>query len=153
EALSGRGLATVVNVQLAERDTAQTKFDLSQANAAQHDAMYTLLAAMDLTPTTTLRVVDSSTRPLPPHTRRTLDGGRGQGLRRRPDLLAVLAKLRATDANSAAARSALGPKLAVSGNVQGNIGRLSVEGTPYLGIKAPQGALFLNLEWPLYEGG
>src|SRR5215469_16250926 len=48
EALSGLGLATVVNVQLAERDTAQAKFDLAQANAAQHDAMYTLLAAMEL---------------------------------------------------------------------------------------------------------
>ena len=54
EALSGRGLATVVNVQIAQRDTAQAQFDLAQANAAQHDAMYTLLAAMDLPPTTKL---------------------------------------------------------------------------------------------------
>jgi outer membrane protein TolC len=55
EALSSRGLATVVNVELARRDTAQAQFDLAQATAAQHDAMYTLLAAMDLSPTTKLR--------------------------------------------------------------------------------------------------
>jgi outer membrane protein TolC len=153
EALSSRGLATVVNVELARRGTAQARFDLAQANAAQHDAMYTLLAAMDLPPTSRLRVADASARPLPPHTGRTVDDVLGEALRRRPDLLADVAKLRATDANIAAARSELGPKLAVSGNVQGNIGRLSVEGTPYLGIKEPQGALFLDLEWPLYEGG
>jgi hypothetical protein len=33
---------------------------------------------------------------------------------------------------------------------QPNIGRLSGEGTPYLGVKEPQGALLLNLERPLY---
>jgi outer membrane protein TolC len=153
EALSGRGLATVVNVELARRDTAQARYDLAQANAAEHDAMYTLLAAMDLPPTTKLHVAGASTRPLPPHTERTVDELLSEALRRRPDLLADVAKLRATDANITAARSALGPKLEVSGNVQGNIGRLSVEGSPYLGVRAPQGALLLNLEWPLYEGG
>jgi outer membrane protein len=153
EALSGRGLATVVNIELARRDTAQARYELAQANAAQHDAMYTLLAAMDLPPTTKLHVADASARPLPPHTERTVDELLREALRRRPDLLADVAKLRATDANIAAARSALGPKLEVSGNVQGNIGRLSVEGSPSLGVRAPQGALLLNLEWPLYEGG
>ncbi len=153
EALSSSGLATVVSVQLARRDTAQAQFDLAQANAAQHDAMYTLLAAMDLPPTTKLRVADASARPLPSRTERTVDDVLGEALRRRPDLLADVAKLRATDANITAARSALAPKIALSGNVQGNIGRLSVEDTPYLGIKAPQGALLLNFEWPLYEGG
>ena len=60
--------------------------------------MYTLLAAMDLPPTTKLRVVDSSTRPLPPRTARTVDEVLSQALHRRPDLLADVAKLRATDA-------------------------------------------------------
>jgi outer membrane protein len=153
EALSGRGLATIVDVDLARRGTAQAQFDLAQANAAQHDAMYTLLAAMDLPPTTKLRVADASERPLPPRTARTVGGVLGEALQRRPDLLADVAKLRATDANIAAARSALAPKLSLSGNVMGNIGRLSVDGSPYLGVVKPQGALLLNLEWPLYEGG
>ena len=47
----------------------------------------------------------------------------------------------------------LAPKLGLRGNVQGNIGRLSVDGTPYLGVKEPQGALLLELKWPLYQGG
>ncbi len=153
EALFGRGLDTIVDVQLARRGTAQAQYDLAQADAAQHDAMYTLLAAMDLPPITKLRVAGASERPLPPRTARTVDDVLSEALRRRPDLLADVAKLRATDAEIAAARSALLPKISLGANVQGNIGRLSVDNSPYLGVVKPQGAALLNFEWPLYEGG
>jgi outer membrane protein len=153
EALFGRGLDTIVDVQLARRATAQAQYDLAQANTAQHDAIYTLLAAMDLPPTTKLRVTDASARPLPTRTTRTVDDVLSDALRQRPDLLANVAKLRASDAEIAAARSALLPKLSLSANVQGNIGRLSVDNSPYLPVSRPQGAAFLNFEWPLYEGG
>src|SRR5215831_8267695 len=153
EALFGRGLNTIVDVQLARRATAQAQYDLAQADTAQHDAMYTLLAAMDLPPTTKLRVAGASERPLPPRTARTVDDVLGAALRQRPDLLAGVAKLRATDAEIGAARSALFPKISLSTNVQGNIGQLSVNSGPYLGVTKPQGAALLKFEWPLYEGG
>jgi outer membrane protein len=153
ESLLGRGLDTIVDVQLARRSTAQAQYDLAQANTAQHDAMYTLLAAMDLPPTRKLRVAGASERPLPPRTARAVDGLLNDALRRRPDLLADVAKLRASDAEIAAARSALLPKISLGANVQGNIGRLSVDNSPYLGVDKPQGAALLKFEWPLYEGG
>jgi outer membrane protein len=153
DALFGRGLDTIVDVQLARRGTAQAQYDLAQAETAQHDAMYTLLAAMDLPPTTKLRVAGASERPLPPRTARTVDDVLSEALRQRPDLFAGVAKLRATDAEIAAARSAQFPKVSLGANVQGNIGRLSVENTPYLGVVAPQWAALLKFEWPLYEGG
>jgi outer membrane protein TolC len=150
---SAAALGTVVDVQLARRGTAQAQFDLSQATAAQHDAMYTLLAAMDLPPTTMLRLANASERPLPPRTGRTVDDMLSEVLRQRPDLLAVVAKLRATDANIAAARSALAPRFFLRGNVQGDISGLNVENTGYLGVVQPQAAVLLGLEWPLYDGG
>jgi outer membrane protein len=153
EALFGRGLDTTVDVQLARRATAQAQYDLAQANTAQHDAMYTLLAAMDLPPTTKLRVADASARPLPQRTARAVDDLLGEALRRRPDLLADVAKLRATDAEIAAARSALAPKVSLSANVQGNLGRLNVNNSPYFSVNKPQGAALLKFEWPLYTGG
>ena len=153
EALFSRGLGTVVDVQLARRGTAQAQYDLAQATAAQHDAMYTLLAVMDLPPTTVLRVADSSERPLPPRTGRTVDDILREALRRRPDLLAEVAKLRATDATIAAARSALAPKVVLRGNVQGNISQMNVDNTGYLGVAQPQAAVLLGLEWPIYTGG
>ena len=151
EALFGRGLDTIVDVQLARRATAQAQYDLAQAETAQHDAMYTLLAAMDLPPTTKLRVAGASERPLPPRTARTVDDVLSEALRQRPDLLADVAKLRATDAEIAAARSAQLPKVSLGANVQGNIGRLNVDNSPYLGVVKPQGAALLNFEWPLYD--
>src|SRR6266481_1997609 len=153
EALFGRGLDTIVDVQLARRATAQAQYDMAQANTAQHDAMYTLLAAMDLPPTTKLRVADASKHPLPQRTARTVDDVLSEALRRRPDLLADVAKLRATDAEIAAARSALAPKVSLSANVQGNLGRLNVNNSPYFSVNKPQGAALLKFEWPLYTGG
>ena len=153
EALFGRGLDTIVDVQLARRATAQAQYDLAQANTAQHDAMYTLLAAMDLPPTTKLRVADASAHPLPQRTARIVDDVLSGALRRRPDLLADVAKLRATDAEIAAARSALAPKVSLSANVQGNLGRLNVNNSPYFSVNKPQGAALLKFEWPLYTGG
>ncbi len=153
EAMYGRGLATIVAVQLARRDTAQAQYNLAQATTAQHDATYGLLAAMELPPTTQLHVADSSDRPLPERTRSAVQEVLRDALRQRPDLLAEVARLRATDANIALARSAFYPKVSVSANVLPNIGQISVDGAPYLGIKQPQGGIFLHFDWPLYQGG
>src|SRR6516225_7472495 len=153
EALFGRGLDTIVDVQLARRATAQAQYDLAQAETAQHDAMYTLLAAMELPPTTKLRMAGASERPLPPRTARAVDNVLSDALRQRPDLLVQVAKLRASDAEIAAARSAMLPKVSLSTNVQGNISQLNVDNSPYFGVAKPQGAALLKFEWPLYEGG
>src|SRR6516225_11819090 len=123
----------------ARRGTAQAQYDLAQADTAQHDAMYTLLAAMDLPPTTKLRVANAAERPLPPRTARAVDDVLSAALHQRPDLLANVAKLRASDAEIAAARSALFPKALLSANVQGNIGRLNVNNSPYFPVEKPQG--------------
>src|SRR5262245_28139654 len=93
-ALRARGLATVVDVDIARRGIAQAQYDLAQTVAAQHDAMYSLLSAMDLPPTTRLRVADASARPLPPHIDRTIDEVLNEALYPRPDLLAGVAKFR-----------------------------------------------------------
>jgi outer membrane protein len=84
-------------VQLARRGTAQAQYDLAQANTGQHDAMYTLLAAMDLPPTTKLRVADASERPLPPRTSRAVDDVLSDALRQRLDLLAQVGSEAARD--------------------------------------------------------
>ena len=132
EALFGRGLDTIVDVQLARRGTAQAQYDLSQANAAQHDAMYTLLAAMDLPPTTKLRVADASRAPAAAahRTHRRRRAQRGAAPAARP-----------AGRRGEAARDGCGtsrrhaprwlPKVSLGGNVQGNIGRLNVDNSPY----------------------
>ena len=73
DAKLGRGLATTVEAQTARRATAQAQFGLAQAVASQHAAMYSLLQTLELPPITPLQVQDSSTRPLPRTTARTVD--------------------------------------------------------------------------------
>ncbi|HTW71802.1 MAG TPA: TolC family protein [Acetobacteraceae bacterium] len=153
EALHGRGLATIVAVEEARRDTAQRRYDVALARTAQHDASYALLTAMDLPPTTRLQTVDISTRVLPQPSGSTLEHLLADALRRRPDLIAAVAKLRASDQGIAAARSAFLPTVSVDANIQGNLGQISVDGMPYEGVKQPQAGVFLHLHWPLYEGG
>ncbi len=153
DALRGRGLATVVSTQLARRNTAQAAYDLVQATAAQHDAMYTLLQVLELPPTTRLLVQDSFDRPLPRATGGTVDRLMADALGRRADLLASLARLRAAEAGIAEARDAMSPKLLIDSNVQGNVGRISVDSGRYENVTQPQTGLFLRFEWPLYQGG
>src|SRR5262252_1494831 len=151
EAIYQRGLGNVVQVDLARRATAQAQFDLSQTYTAQKNAMSALLEAMGLPPTTKLRVASVSERPLPPRTARTVDGVLREALRRRPDLLADVAKLRASDANIAAARSELLPKISLSANISNPIWSMNVDTSPYFKIRQPQGAALLKLEWALYD--
>ena len=73
---------------------------------------------MDLPPTTKLRVADASERPLPPRTARTVENVLSDALRQRPHLLADVAKLRASDVEIGAARSALLPKVSLSARQQ-----------------------------------
>ncbi len=153
EALRGRGLATIVSEQLARRSTAQATYDIAQATAAQHDANYTLLQTLELPPTTKLLVQNSFDRPLSRTTVRTVDQLMGDALRQRTDLLADLARLRAAESGIAEARADMAPKLLIDSNVQGNIGRISVNGGPYESVEQPQAGLFLRFEWPLYQGG
>ena len=153
EALQARGLATVVAVELARQATAQRRYDLARARTAQHDATYGLLTAMDLPPTMRLRIVDVSTRQLPRPSSGALQRLLSEALSQRPDLIAAVARLRATDQGIALARSALLPKFSVNANIQGNLGQISVDGEPYQGVKQPQAGIFLNFDWPLYQGG
>ena len=37
--------------------------------------------------------------------------------------------------------------------MQGNVGRLNVDNSPYFSVYKPQGAALLKFEWPLYTGG
>ncbi|HZZ22924.1 MAG TPA: TolC family protein [Roseiarcus sp.] len=153
EALDRRGLGTIVEVDLARRATAQAQFNLSQTYTAQKSAMSSLLEAMDLPPTTKLRVASVSGRPLPPLTAHTIDDVLREALRRRPDLLADVAKLRASDANIAAARSELLPKVSVGVTASVPYWANNVDNSPYFAVRQPQGAALLNLEWPFYDGG
>jgi outer membrane protein TolC len=131
QALFGRGLGTEVEVDLSRRGTAQAQYDLSKTYTAQKDAMSSLLEAMDLPPTTKLRVASAYGRPLPPRTAQTIDEMLRQALRSRPDLMADVSKLRASDASITAAQSELYPKVSLGANLSVPFWWNNVDNSPY----------------------
>ena len=153
ESRYGRGEATVLDVALARRGTAQASLDLTQAASVRQQAMFALVAALGYAPMMTLHVADASEQPLSAATTGTVTELMRQALQKRPDILADLARLRAADAGVAKARAAFNPKLSISAHVNGNIGGISVDNGPQDSIAQPEAGVFLRLDWPIYEGG
>lgn len=153
ESRLAHGEGTVTQVAIARRGVAQAAFGVPAAEAAQDAARLDLLALLDLPPQTAIQVEDSSRRTVSRAALSTLDSLMADALRNRPDLLADLARLRASEQGIAIARSDLLPKLSIAANIQGNIGQVRTDNFPYQGIKQPQAGVFLRFDWTLYQGG
>ncbi|WP_169802057.1 TolC family protein [Neokomagataea thailandica] len=157
QARHAHGEATVVDVAIAQRNAAQAVFDHERAQDGEHEAKHALLAAMGLPATMDLTVQKMDGQHLPNTLPSNVQGLINQALQARPDVLADLAKLRAADAAVAAAKASLAPRIAVAGIMQGYMGALKTYGTqqsaPAATIAQPEGSAFLQMNWPLYQGG
>ncbi len=66
---AARGLATVVAVAQAQRQTAQARFRVAKAAGDERTAYANLIAAIGLAPDAHIDVADTSEQPLPPSPR------------------------------------------------------------------------------------
>jgi outer membrane protein TolC len=147
-----QGVATVVDVAQARRQSAQAHFDVVRARGAERTAYSALIASMGIDPDGALEVADSADRALPAA---PLEGVRAlveRALVNRPDVLAALGKVRAAEAGLRRAQRAYGPSIALTGQFYGNCGWWSVGG-PFFTLEQPGLNALLNLDWPLYDGG
>lgn len=125
-----RGEGTVTDVDQARRSVAQARYATAQAATARNASVYSLLSAMGAPPDLKLRVAFPSGQVLPRQVGATVQQLMQTALERRPDLLADLAKLRASQAQVAAARSELFPKVLLSAKGSGKYGQISTENLP-----------------------
>jgi outer membrane protein len=148
-----RGLATITEVALARRTTARAQFELERAKAADNDAFHGLLESMGVKPTFKLRIAESEAREL----NTTLAGEANayieRALSRRPDVLASLAQLRASEAEISSAESSYYPTIGVEGWVNQNVGGFSIDGGPSYRVNEPAAGILFKLSLPLYDGG
>ncbi len=147
------GEGTVTDVDQARRSVAQARYAIAQAASARNAALYSLLAAMGSPPDAKLRVALPSGQPLPRQVGATVQQLMQTALERRPDLLADLAKLRASEAQVASARSALFPKVLISIKGSGKYGQISTEDLPSTPIRGTEVGAYLDFSWSLYQGG
>jgi outer membrane protein len=152
-AKQNNGLATVVAVAQAQRQTAQTRYTLAAAEGAERTARANLIAALGVPAGSQIDVADSAELPLPPAPADSVSQAVDQALAHRPDIIAALGKVDAAEANLKGERRSYYPVIELSGKAYQNIGSLNSDGGPYSNINRPGQSIFLSFSMPLFDGG
>jgi outer membrane protein len=153
EARLGNGLATLPDVLEARAATAQARYELASIQGLESIARGALAATLGMRPTMTFRIEDLSGIPVPVTLDEPVEAMMDRALVQRPDLLAQMARVRTTDADTKAARSSFFPALTFSGewghsNAYGqqNLGAIVLSSIyPYRAQ--------LTLNWTFFDGG
>jgi outer membrane protein len=153
EAKGKTGLASMTEIDMARYATAKAQFDLEQEKTMYNDAYHSLLDTIGLTPTLQLQVADSSGRNLPESLAEDVNTYINRALARRPDIVAALAKLRASESEISAAKASYYPTLGFTGLVSENIGEININGGPEYRVNDPASAILLQISLPIFDGG
>jgi outer membrane protein len=148
-----RGLATVVAVAQAQRQTAQARYRLAATEGALRISRANLVAVLGIPAGSDLEVVDSAGLALPSAPSAAISDAIKQALSHRPDILAAVGKLDSAEASLKAERRSYYPTIEVSGQAFQNIGALSSDGKSYSTIDKTGGSIFLAFSMPLFDGG
>jgi outer membrane protein TolC len=152
-AKQNNGIATVVSVAQAQRQTAQARYALAAAEGGERTARANLIAALGVPPVTEIDIVDSAELPLPSAPAESVSKAVDQALAHRPDVIAALGKVDVAEAALKGERRSYYPVIELSGQAFQNIGSLNSDGGPYSNINRPGQSLFLSFSIPLFDGG
>jgi outer membrane protein len=147
------GLATIVSVAQAQRQTAQMRYAVAAAEAAERTGRANLIASLGISAATELQVIDASDLPLPKEPEQSVAVAVHQALGQRPDIIAALGKVDAAEANLKSEQRSYYPIFELSGSGFQNFGSVSSDGKPYSTIDKPGGALLFSFSVPIFDGG
>ncbi len=147
------GLATKPDQLEAQAARAQAEYDVQAAVGREAIARGALATAMELPPETALRVADVDTLAVPTKLAETVREETERALGERPDLKALLARMKAADAAIGRERSTLLPTLRLSGDAgeTRQYGQQDMLPPAYAGGETWDAAL--ELRWTLFDGG
>jgi outer membrane protein TolC len=148
-----QGLATVVAVAQAERQTAQARYALAQAEGNLTIAHANLIASLGIPPDTELEVADSSEIEMPARPSESVSAAIREAMTRRPDIIAALGAVDAAEAKLKAERRSYYPTIALGARVFQNIGSLNSDGEPYSNIDKTGAGVLLSFSVPIFDGG
>jgi outer membrane protein len=151
------GLATRPEVAQARQQAAQAFFELEEVVDKERDAQVTLAESIGIPPTTPIQLTDFATLPPAAELQDTVDKTIDRALEKRPDLIARVAALRASEADVSRARAAYWPTLSLVGNVGSILGsaRFIADGksSGWFSAAQPSYGIGLALEWEVFDGG
>jgi outer membrane protein len=140
-------------VAQAQRQTAQMRYAVAAAEAAERTARANLIASLGISAATELEVTDAGDLPLPKEPEQTVAVAVHQALGRRPDIIAALGQIDAAEANLKSEQRSYYPVFELSGSGFQNFGSVSSDGKPYSTIDKPGGALLFSFSVPIFDGG
>ena len=151
------GLATRPELALARQQTAQAAFELEEVLDRERDAQVTLTESIGASPQAPIQVIDFSALPPAATLRDSVEKAIDRALEKRPDLIAKVAALRASEAELGRARAAYWPTLSLIGDVGSVLGNARITGdgrsTGWFGATQPSYGIGLSLEWEIFDGG
>lgn len=151
------GLATRPELALARQQRAQAAFELEEVLDKERDAQVTLTESIGASPPAPIQVTDFSALPAPATLQDSVEKAIDRALEKRPDLIAKVAALRASEAEVGRARAAYWPTLSLIGDVGTVLGnaRITTDGrsTGWFGAAQPSYGIGLSFEWEIFDGG
>jgi outer membrane protein TolC len=153
EAKLANGLATLPDVLEARAATAQARYELASIRGLEESARGALATAMGVSPAVVFRVQDVSKMPTAESIEEPVQTVMERALEQRPDLLAQVAQLRATDAEGQRARSANYPTLSFSGYWGHTNAFGQQKGDPPARSAIYPYQAQLSLSWTVFDGG
>lgn len=146
------GLATKPQVLLEKRVQAQAVYDLENANSQVHDAEANLRQTIGVSADTNLNIEVGQLDRLPKNLSDDVEALIAEAIRRRPDLAAQIAAVRAGDAAIARARADYYPEVSVGGNYGQVIWNYTVNGGHSQNLNQPFYGAGLTMRWDLFTG-
>lgn len=148
-----RGIATTLELAQAQQQLAQSNLRVVTAQAHVHEAYQGLLAAMGLSPLTTIRVASAGDPAIPKSLEAPTEAVIRAALAQRPDVLAAYANARAADAAAAAAKAEFLPKVYLAGAVASGSGRFDIQGLPGISPQTSSSTILVGISVPIFDGG
>jgi outer membrane protein len=148
------GLATKPDVLLAQQREAKSVYELQSAELGVSDAEADLAVAIGVRVDSMPPIQSLSGSTIPSSLRASVEDLINQAMRKRPDLAAAVANLRAKDAKLGLARAEMYPTLNLTSSYGAHAFnyRLSNPATPQYTAMAPQYAAVLTLQWDAFAG-
>jgi outer membrane protein len=147
------GLATIVALTQAQRQSAQARYSVAAAEGADRTALATLIAAVGIPAATPLEVIDGAGLPLPTLPHESITATVTAALAHRPDIIAALGSVDAAEASLKAAQRAYRPSIGLSARAFQNIGSLSSDGGPTSSVDRTGESILLSFSLPIFDGG
>ena len=146
------GLATQPELLLAKERVAQSQFDLANARLLVHDAQANLAIALGIPANTDLPIESLESLPVPGSLGPAVEALIDEARRRRPDLAARVADVRASEADVSEARAQFMPTVGLSAGYGEDLWNFTFVEPRTVKMIQPQYSALLTLKWDLFTG-